>query len=44
MAVTVVATILGYIITNSEVGAIVSGGVVEMIWAVLEYYAKEVEN
>lgn len=43
MAITLVATILGYIFTNSELAAIVAGGSVEMLWAVLEYYATEQE-
>ena len=43
MAITVVAAVLGYLITDSEVAAVVAGSAVEMLWAILEYYATEQE-
>ncbi len=41
MAITIVAGILGYVISDSATIAIVSGGVVEVAWALVEYYIKE---
>jgi len=39
-AVTIVAGILGYFISDSVAVATFSGGLVECIWAVCEYYVK----
>lgn len=41
MAVTVIAALLGLFITDSSTAAVVSGGAVEMIWALAEYYFKK---
>jgi len=43
MAITLVAAAIGYVLTNSELSAIIAGGSVEMAWSVIEYYAKEQE-
>jgi hypothetical protein len=42
-AITLLAVILGYFITSDELIAIVAGGVVEMAWAVIEFYATKVK-
>jgi hypothetical protein len=42
-AVTVVAGVLMYLITDSAVASIVAGGVIEALIAIGEYYFKEVD-
>ena len=41
-AVTVVAGLLGYMISDSVTSAAVAGGFVEMVWALAEFYFKKV--
>ena len=41
-AVTIVATALGYFISNNEAVALASGAIVEGLWAVIEYYSKHI--
>ena len=41
MAITGLAIILAYIISDSAVVALVAGPVVEMIYSVIEYYIKQ---
>lgn len=41
MAVTVIGSILGFVITNSEIVALVSGAAVEAIFAVIDYYISQ---
>lgn len=38
MAVTILGSILGYVLTNNETIAFVSGAIVEAAFAVLDYY------
>jgi len=40
-AITLIAAALGYVIGDSTTIAAVSGGAVEIIWALCEYYIKE---
>jgi hypothetical protein len=42
-AITLLAVILGYFITSDELIAIIAGGVIEMAWAVIEFYANKVK-
>ena len=41
--ITMVASILLYIITNNEIASIIAGGSVEMGFALVEYYLKNIE-
>lgn len=41
MAITVVAAVLGYFLSDSTLIAGVSGGVVEAVWAIAEYFYKQ---
>ena len=38
MAVTILGSILGYVITNNETVAFISGAIVEAAFAVVDYY------
>jgi len=44
MFVTLLTTALAYIVSNNEVASIVAGGIVEMGYSVIEYYAKDVSK
>ena len=39
--VTLAAVVIGYVIADSEVAAVVAGGLVEAVFGVLEYYVRE---
>ena len=41
-AITIVGVIIGYVISNNETVAVASGAVVEGIFAVADYYYKEI--
>lgn len=44
MAVTILGSILGYVITNNETVAFASGAIVEAIFAVIDYYLTQKGN
>jgi len=44
MVITTIGTVLGYVLTNNEVIAILSGAFCEMGFALGTYYLKQIEN